>query len=170
VSDSIEKASFSAAPRAEKIAYAAVLLLAVMLCAYRLGARPFDQDEARSAVLSWKMATEGIGHLQSNPAQQGPFPNYITALAIRFLSDSDFSARAGVAVFGLAALAFAVPLRRRLGRWGALVFLVLLTFSPTWLFFSQGRATPRRLWPTTGKPFDWRLTTRPLTSTWAPCC
>jgi uncharacterized protein (TIGR03663 family) len=137
VSDSIEKASFSAAPRAEKIAYAAVLLLAVMLCAYRLGARPFDQDEARSAVLSWKMATEGIGHLQSNPAQQGPFPNYITALAIRFLSDSDFSARAGVAVFGLAALAFAVPLRRRLGRWGALVFLVLLTFSPTWLFFSR---------------------------------
>jgi uncharacterized protein (TIGR03663 family) len=137
VTDNSEEAGFSAAPRAEKIAYVALFLVAVVLCTYRLGARPFDPDEARSAVLSWKLASGAVNHLQSTDAHQGPLPYYVTALAIRLLGDSDWSARAGAAVFGLSALVFAVPLRRRLGRRGALAFLVLLAFSPTWLFFSR---------------------------------
>jgi predicted membrane-bound mannosyltransferase len=40
-------------------------------------------------------------------------------------------------VFGLGVVAFAWPLRRYLGRWGALSFLLLVTFSPSWTYFTR---------------------------------
>jgi len=135
--DSAEKRGGAGLQSTEKVAYVTIMLLAVVLCAYRLGARPFDHDEALHAVVSWKMATQGPDAYQQDLAHNGPVPYYVTAGVLRLLGDSNFTARAGAALFGLAVLAFAPLLRVRLGRWGALGFLVLLAFSPSWLYFSR---------------------------------
>jgi len=121
----------------ERCVYVAVFAIAVFTRLYILGVRPFHHDESIHAFFSWKIMHDGVSSYVYDPVYHGPLLYYATALAMRLFGDSDFTARLSAAVFGLGLVAFAWPLRRYLGRWGALSFLLLVTFSPSLSYFSR---------------------------------
>lgn len=121
----------------EHVAYIVVLLVAVVSRLYIAGVRPLHHDESIHAVFSWKIITEGIGSYRYDPVYHGPVLYYWTALLFRLFGDSDFVARLSPILFGLGMLGLAWPLRRFIGRWGALAYLVLVTISPSWLYYTR---------------------------------
>lgn len=121
----------------ERCVYIAVLAIAVCTRLYLLGVRPYHHDESIHAFFSWKITQDGVGAYEYDPVYHGPFLYYTTALMLRLFGDSDFTGRLSAAVFGLGIVAFAWPLRRYLGRWGALSFLLLVTFSPSLTYFTR---------------------------------
>jgi uncharacterized protein (TIGR03663 family) len=121
----------------EQVVYIVVGLLAVFLRTYDLGLRPYHHDESIHAFFSWKILQNGLGDYKYDPVYHGPLLYYSSALMMWLFGDSDFTGRLSAAVFGLGVIAFAWPLRRYLGRWGALAFMVLVTFSPSWTYFAR---------------------------------
>lgn len=121
----------------EHCAYIAVFAIAVFTRLYLLGVRPYHHDESIHAFFSWRITQAGPGDYQYDPVYHGPFLYYASALAMRLFGDSDFTGRLSAVAFGLGIVAFAWPLRRYLGRWGALSFLLLVTFSPSLSYFSR---------------------------------
>ncbi len=121
----------------EQVIYIAVLLVAIVLRTYDLGVRPYHHDESIHAFFSWKILENGLGDYKYDPVYHGPLLYYTSALMMWLFGDSDFTARLSAVAFGLGVLAFAWPLRRYLGRWGALAFLLLVTFSPSWTYFTR---------------------------------
>jgi len=121
----------------EHCVYIAVFAAAVFTRLYLLGVRPFHHDESIHAFFSWKITQDGAADYQYDPVYHGPFLYYASALAMRLFGDSDFTVRLSAVLFGLGIVAFAWPLRRYLGRWGALSFLVLATVSPSLSYFSR---------------------------------
>ncbi|HUI25171.1 MAG TPA: flippase activity-associated protein Agl23 [Candidatus Kryptonia bacterium] len=122
---------------AEQCLYIGVLIVATFLRLYILGERPYHHDESIHAFFSWKITQQGVGDYQYDPVYHGPLLYYSTALMLWLFGDSDFTGRLSAVAFGMGVLAFAWPLRRYLGRVGALTFLVLATFSPSFNYFSR---------------------------------
>jgi uncharacterized protein (TIGR03663 family) len=121
----------------EQALYIAVLLIALVLRTYQLGVRPYHHDESIHAFYSWKITQAGLGDYRYDPVYHGPVLYYASALVMWLLGDNDFTGRLSAVLFGLGVLGFAWPLRRYLGRTGALLFLVLLTFSPSFTYFTR---------------------------------
>jgi uncharacterized protein (TIGR03663 family) len=121
----------------EQVAYLVVFLLAVFLRTYDLGLRPYHHDESIHAFFSWKITQQGLGDYRYDPVYHGPVLYYSTALMLWLFGDNDFTGRLSAVLFGLGVVAFAWPLRRYLGRWGAISFLVLVSFSPSWTYFTR---------------------------------
>ena len=121
----------------EQVVYIVVFLIAVFLRTYELGVRPYHHDESIHAFFSWKILENGLGDYKYDPVYHGPLLYYSSALMMWLFGDNDFTGRLSAVVFGLGVVAFAWPLRRYLGRWGALAFLVLVTFSPSWTYFTR---------------------------------
>lgn len=121
----------------EQLVYIAVGLIAIFLRTYDLGLRPYHHDESIHAFFSWRILENGFGDYKYDPVYHGPVLYYSTALVMWLFGDNDFTARLSAVLFGLGVIAFAWPLRRYLGRWGALSFLLLVTFSPTWTYFTR---------------------------------
>jgi uncharacterized protein (TIGR03663 family) len=121
----------------EKCVYITVFAVALLTRLYMLGPRPLHHDESIHAFFSWKIVDEGVGSYQYDPVYHGPVLYYWTALVIRLFGDSDFTARLSPVLFGLALIGFAWPLRRYLGRWGAISYVILFTFSPSLTYFTR---------------------------------
>lgn len=121
----------------EQLAYIAIILAAVFLRTYELGVRPYHHDESIHAFFSWKIFKNGFSEYKYDPVYHGPTLYFSTALMMLLFGDNDFTGRLSAVVFGLGVVAFAWPLRRYIGRWGALSFLVLVTFSPSWTYFTR---------------------------------
>lgn len=120
----------------ERAVYLIAFVFAIVLSLYELGERPYHHDESIHAFYSWKISREGVGSYRYDPVYHGLVLYYASA-AVMLLGDNDFTGRLSAVLFGLGVLGFAWPLRRYLGRWGALSFLVLLVFSPAWLYFAR---------------------------------
>ncbi|MCK6553499.1 TIGR03663 family protein [Candidatus Binatia bacterium] len=121
----------------EQVLYIVLLVIAVASRLYILGVRPFHHDESIHAFFSWKIVDEGVRAYQYDPVYHGPVLYYATAAVMWLLGDTDFTARLSAVLFGFGVLALAWPLRRYLGRWGALSFLALLTLSPAFTYFTR---------------------------------
>ena len=121
----------------ERAIYITVFAIAVLTRFYIVGVRPFHHDESIHAFFSWKITQDGVADYQYDPVYHGPVLYYWTALVLRLFGDSDFTARVSPVLFGMALLGFAWPLRRYLGRWGALAYLILFTFSPSLTYFTR---------------------------------
>ena len=121
----------------EQCLYIGILAIATFLRLYILGVRPYHHDESIHAFFSWKITQQGVGDYQYDPVYHGPLLYYATALMLWLFGDSDFTGRLSAVAFGMGILAFAWPLRRYLGRTGALMFLILATFSPSFNYFSR---------------------------------
>jgi uncharacterized protein (TIGR03663 family) len=121
----------------EQCVYIALFAIAVFMRLYLLGVRPYHHDESIHAFFSWKISTDGAGSYQYDPVYHGPLLYYSTALMLLLFGDSDFTGRLSAVLYGLGVLAFAWPLRRYLGRWAALSFLILVTFSPAMTYFTR---------------------------------
>lgn len=116
-------------------AYVAILVLALALRLWDLGGQALHHDESLHAVYSWYLF-DGRGYLH-NPLMHGPFQFFGTAAIFWVLWDSDFTVRLLPAIFGVILVGTPLLLRPYLGRSGALITSVLLTLSPSFLYFSR---------------------------------
>jgi uncharacterized protein (TIGR03663 family) len=122
-------------PSGEVLLYAALVIVALGLRLYDLGARPFHHDESQDAYFSWIFATRGDYKYQ--PILHGPLRFYLTAGLFKLLGDTDFTARLAPALMGTAMVAMPYFLRRQLGRVAAFTAAVLLAVGPSYLYFSR---------------------------------
>ncbi len=100
-----------------------------------LGNRGYEHDESTHAWESWKVLTgQGYRH---DPVYHGPFMYYFTAFTFFLFGTSDATARASMALLSVLLVLLVWPLRRWLGRTGAIFAMLLLTISPTMAFRSR---------------------------------
>ncbi|MFH1487264.1 MAG: flippase activity-associated protein Agl23, partial [Chloroflexota bacterium] len=119
----------------EVAAYLALLVLSAAMHFWDLGSRAIHHDESLHALYSWHLFS-GRGY-QHDPMMHGPFEFHGTALVYFLFGDSDYTARVLPAIFGTALVGLPYLLRGHLGRGGALATAVLLTFSPTILYYGR---------------------------------
>ena len=112
-----------------------LMIAAATMRFWDLGSRALHHDESLHALYSWYLYVgQGYRH---DPMMHGPFQFHANALIYFLFGDSDYTARVLPALFGTTLVGLPYFLRRYLGRLGALVIAVLLTFSPSMLYFSR---------------------------------
>ena len=115
--------------------FLALMLAALALRLFELGGRTMHYDEAIHVHYAWKLAN-GASFIHS-PWMHGPFQVEFTALIFKLFGDTDVTARLGYVLFGTALVGVPYFLRDYLGRPAALLAGVMLTLSPTLLYFSR---------------------------------
>ena len=117
----------------ERAAYLGLALLALVLRLSNLGAFPLSDSEAEQALVAWRVYNGDLG------VQPGYSPLIATLNLASFLllGGSEFAARLGPALLGVALVLLPYGLRRYLGRSGALTAAALFAISPTALYLSR---------------------------------
>ena len=119
----------------ETIAYALIVLVAIIACFWNLGARTISHDESLHALYSYKLyAGEGYIH---NPMMHGPFLFHANALIYFLFGVNDYTARIVPAIFGVVLVLLPLLLRKELGRLGTLVASVMFLISPSILYYAR---------------------------------
>ncbi len=124
-----------------------VVALAFGMRLWELGERTMHYDEAIHVHFSWQLANSagaalgwpwafGTDYIHS-PWMHGPFQIELTAFIFRVFGDSEVTARLAYVVFGAGLVGLPYFLRHHLGRTGALLAAVMLTLSPSLLYFSR---------------------------------
>ncbi len=116
-------------------AFVAMVLAAAALRLWELDGRVMHYDEAIHLHYAWKLA-RGIEFLHS-PWMHGPLQIEMVSIFLRVFGDTDFVARLPYALFGAALVGLPYLLRRQIGDRGAICAGVILTFSPSLLYFSR---------------------------------
>ncbi len=112
-----------------------LILAALALRLWELSGRVMHYDEAIHLYYSWQLSNfEDYFH---SPWMHGPFQIELVALFLKLLGDSDFIARLAYVLFGTALVGLPYFLRQGLGQAGALLTSLLLTISPSLLYFSR---------------------------------
>ena len=139
-------------------AFAVIALAAAAMRLWELDGRVMHYDEAIHLHYAWNLA-RGVEYLHS-PWMHGPFQIELVAVFIKVLGDTDFVARLPYALFGVALVILPWFLRREIGDKGAVCAAVILTFSPSLLYFSRfGRNDILMVvWATLLLIFLWRYT------------
>ncbi|MBI4310633.1 MAG: TIGR03663 family protein [Chloroflexi bacterium] len=116
-------------------AFGALLLVALLMRLWDLGAMALHHDESLHATYGWYLFS-GRGY-RHDPMMHGPFQFFANAGAFTLLGDSSYTARVAAALSGTALVAAPLLFIRHLGKAGALVTSVLLAFSPVMLYYSR---------------------------------
>jgi len=116
--------------------YALLIIIALAMRLWELGARAIHYDECIHICCGWDIFDRPFSWCLA-AWTHGPFQFDATALNFFLFGDSDFTARLLPAIFGTALVALPYFLRRQLGRWGSLAVATLLAFSPMFLYFSR---------------------------------
>jgi len=116
-------------------AWLALVVFAAVFHLWGLGERSFHHDEAIHAKLSYDLAFHG--RYRYDPTYHGPLLYYLTAATYHVVGDSDFTARLPIALAGIALVGVAWRLRRIIGGRAAWWTGLLLSISPTMLFFGR---------------------------------
>ena len=117
------------------IAFAAIIALAAVLRFWQLGIRTFTNDEGLYSLVARQFARGG-GY-QHVPELHGPLQIMAAAGVFRAFGDSDLTARVMPAAFGVMLAALPFLFRRQIGRPGAIAAALLLTVSPTMVYYSR---------------------------------
>ncbi|MEX2142972.1 MAG: flippase activity-associated protein Agl23 [Anaerolineales bacterium] len=114
-----------------------LLLVAAVLTRFiGLGDRVMSHDETTHVVFSWQL-NRGDGYMH-DPLSHGPLQFHLLALSYFLFGDSDFTARAPAALFGVFTVLFIWwAFRRYLGRIGAMVASFLFLISPYMLYYGR---------------------------------
>ena len=124
-----------AVPRTELLVMASLMLVALVLRLWNLGDMALHHDESLHATYSWYLYI-GRGY-EHNPLMHGPFLFHSAAAVFFLLGDTDMTARLMPAIFGTVLVGMPYLLRRQIGMPAVIIAAVLLTFSPTLLYFSR---------------------------------
>jgi predicted membrane-bound mannosyltransferase len=116
-------------------AFIAVVVVALVSRMWDLGGRALHYDEILHALYSWRFA-EGMGYSHT-PLTHGPFLFHGAAAMMAVFGSSDMVVRMLPALFGTVLVALPYLLRRQMGVAGALAASVLLTVSPSLLYFGR---------------------------------
>jgi predicted membrane-bound mannosyltransferase/DNA-binding beta-propeller fold protein YncE len=119
----------------ETIAWIALVVVAAILRFYDLGTRAMSHDESLHTLYGYYLFNEG--RYEHNPMMHGPFRFHMTALTYFLMGATDATSRLVPALFGIFLVGIMYAFRRYLGRTGAFVAAVLITFSPALLFHSR---------------------------------
>lgn len=119
----------------EAIAYAVILVLAVITRFVDLGARVMSHDESLHTYYSWRLYE--FGEFNHTPLMHGPVIFHMNALFYFLFGDTDFTARIYTAVLGVLIVMFPLLFRRWLGRVGAVLAAIMLLISPQILYYSR---------------------------------
>ncbi|MGI8913974.1 MAG: flippase activity-associated protein Agl23 [Chloroflexota bacterium] len=119
----------------EIVAYAALIVLALVLRLVALGDKPFHHDESQDAYFSWIFYSGG-GY-KYDPLLHGPLRFYLISLMYLLFGVSNFTARLAPALMGTALVALPFFLRRQLGSLAAFSAAVFLCLCPSYLYFSR---------------------------------
>jgi len=115
--------------------YAVIVLVALAIRLWALGARAIHYDEGLHVLYAWRLFT-GLGY-HHEAWMHGPFQFYGTYPIYWLFGAGAFTARLLPVIFGTALVILPCFLRKQLGRWGALAVSVLITFSPVLLYYSR---------------------------------
>lgn len=119
----------------EKATYILFLLIAILSRFWGLGDRVMSHDESLHTQFSYQFYDgQGFAH---TPLMHGPFLFHITAISYWLFGDSDFSARAPVALFGIILVLIPYFFRNWIGRIGALFTSFIFLISPYLLYYSR---------------------------------
>ncbi|NOZ51163.1 MAG: TIGR03663 family protein [Chloroflexi bacterium] len=119
----------------EKIAWTALLLMALILRIYQLGTRVMSHDESLHTTYSYNLYA-GIG-FKHDPLMHGPLLFHLTAVSYFLLGPSDFSARLPAALLGVGVVWLLWMARDWLGKRGAFLAAALIALSPTMVYHSR---------------------------------
>ena len=119
----------------EKIAWIALVLVALLSRTIMLGARAMSHDESLHTVYSYQLF-DGRGY-QHQPMMHGPLKFILNPLMYFLFGVNDWSARIQVAIFGVIMVAVVWVMRRWLGRTGAFLTALMYTVSPALLYHSR---------------------------------
>jgi uncharacterized protein (TIGR03663 family) len=119
----------------EKAAYVALVLIALVARFYGLGWRSMSHDESLHSLYSWQLY-DGRGY-EHNPMMHGPYLFHLNVLFYFLFGVDDATARMAVALTGTAMVALIWCLRPWLGRVGALAAALMMTISPSLLYYSR---------------------------------
>ena len=119
----------------EVLAWAAILIVAVVTRFYALGERVMSHDESLHAVYSLELYRSGS--YQHNPMMHGPFLFHANALIYFLFGVSDATTRVMPALAGIGSIVMAWFYRRWIGRLGAFMAGLLMLVSPSLLFHSR---------------------------------
>ena len=120
---------------AELGAWLSLLVAAVALRVYDLGARVMSHDESIHSFYAYELLRQGT--YTHDPTYHGPLLYHLNALIFFFLGASDATARLGAALAGTALVASVWLFRPYLGRAGAFGAATLVALSPALLFYSR---------------------------------
>ena len=126
-------------PTWEQALYGLIVALALGIRLASLGAWPLLEEEAATALAAWRAVSGATG---SQLAHYSPLLYGAHLLLLSLFSGSDGAVRLLPAMVGGLMPAALYPLRKYLGRYGALTGAALLAVTPTWVFFSRTAATP----------------------------
>ncbi|MFZ2487651.1 MAG: flippase activity-associated protein Agl23 [Anaerolineae bacterium] len=119
----------------EKLAWAGLLIVALLIRLIALDNRTASHDEAQHAWFAYNLFT-GKGY-EHNPVYHGPFIYHAMALAYLLFGVSDVSARIPTALMGFGLVWLMWFTRGWLGKRGAFFAGVLLAVSPALLHYSR---------------------------------
>jgi predicted membrane-bound mannosyltransferase/DNA-binding beta-propeller fold protein YncE len=119
----------------EKLAWIILMLAAAATRLYQLGHRVMSHDESLHTFYSWKLFDHG--EYVHDPMMHGPLLFHGTALMYMIFGDNDFAARMFTVILGLLLILSPLLLRRWLGPVGALATGMMLTISPTVMYYTR---------------------------------
>jgi uncharacterized protein (TIGR03663 family) len=119
----------------ERWLWSCLLAVNVLTHLASLGARAVSHDESLHAYYSYELAT--TGRYQHDPMMHGPFLFHVTAAVFRVLGDSEATARLPQALAGIALVPALWLYRRHLGGRSAFLGAVLVSVSPSLLFYGR---------------------------------
>ena len=119
----------------EFIAYAGLILLALVLRFAQLDAVPLTNAEARQALAAWRVVQPDVPGSAIVP--ESPLLFLLHSFSFTILGGSEFSARFWTALGGIGLILTPLLFRNLLGRGRAFILSVLLTFSPVLLVASR---------------------------------
>ena len=120
--------------------FAFLIILAFVFRYWDLDQRAMHHDESLHALYSWYIASSdgffGSGY-KHDPMMHGPLQIELTALIFRLFGDNEYSARMLYALCGSFIVVIPYFLRARLTNLGAIFAGIMLTISPTMMYFSR---------------------------------
>ena len=131
----------------EVASYGLLLVIAIGLRYWNLGARAMHHDESLHSYFGYgfnkgledfftfgTLNNDGYKHV---PFMHGPFQFIGNGFVMWILGDGDYQARVLAATMGTAMVAFPFLLRKQLGTFGALAAAMFIAFSPTLTYYSR---------------------------------
>ena len=121
--------------RLEWAIYSSIVVVAIFLRSYDLASRAMHHDESLHAYYSWELF-QGSG-LIHNPMLHGPLQMELTSLIFFIFGDTDTTSRLLYVIAGSILVILPIFIKDLLGRYGAISVSILLTISPTMVYFSR---------------------------------
>lgn len=145
--DARERLSALATRYWEAAAYGVLLLTAVVMRFYNLGARGMHHDESLHSFFAYgfkkglsqalTFGTANHDNYKHVPFMHGPFQFIGNGFVMWIFQDGDYQARILAATMGTAIVAAPLLFRQQLGRYGALAAAAFLCISPTLMYYSR---------------------------------